>query len=135
MHTLGANPMTPVELLGANPSARRRRTAVDEAAPGGVETIERRPNRVAVLSLGSPTVDLVLANAPTLDLRHAELLAARTEPALDPWSAALLVARFGTAVRDRLARHANRTRTAAADGLAPVAEQWVERHGALSTRR
>ena len=77
MHTLGANPAAPIELLGSNPSALRRRLAVDEVAPGGVVEIRSHPDRPGLIELGSPSVDLVLATSPALDEHHAETLASR----------------------------------------------------------
>jgi hypothetical protein len=98
MHTLGANPVAPVELLERNPSARRRRAAVLELLPGGLDEARRNPDRPELVELGNGTVDLVLAHAPELSPEVARLLVARTDPLLDPWSAAVLVERYGAPV-------------------------------------
>lgn len=125
MHTLGANPAAPIELLGSNPSALRRRLAVDEVAPGGVVEIRSHPDRPGLIELGSPSVDLVLATSPALDEHHAETLASRVDPPADPWIAALLIARFGDRIRRLAAAHSSRARTTATNDLVPVAEDWM----------
>lgn len=124
MHTLGSNPAAPIELLGSNPSALRRRRAIDRAAPAGPIDIVSHPNRAELIELGSPTVDLLLAGAPALDDRHAEMLAGRTDPPADPWTIALLVARFGDRVGRCAAAHSSRARMRAADRLAATAAAW-----------
>lgn len=127
MHTLGSNPVAPVELLARNPSARRRRAAVDEVLPDGPDQLLRDPNREELVDLGSGTVDLMLARAPGLEPATAVALAARADPALDPWAAALLVARFGAPVRDALADRMGADRRRAVAALSALAEQSVRR--------
>jgi len=114
MHTLGANPAAPADLLDANPGAQRRRAAVDALLPDGLAAARRRPNRPDLVALGSPTVDLVLARAPSLDEPTAVALAARTDPPADPWVLAVLASRFGDPVRDALAGAAPARRRAVA---------------------
>jgi hypothetical protein len=119
MHTLGANPAAPIELLASNPGARRRRAAVDEVLPGGLDEAAARPNRAALVELGSGTVDLVLARAEGLGEATALALAARTDPPLDPWVAAVLVERYGDPAREAFEAHASRSRRAAVRTLLP----------------
>lgn len=117
MHTLGANPVAPIELLASNPGARRRRAAVDEVLPGGLDEARAHPDRDELVALGSGTVDLVLARAEALSEATAVALASRRDPPLDPWAAAVLVERFGQPVRDAFEAHASRSRQAAVRAL------------------
>jgi hypothetical protein len=87
MHTLGSNPVAPAVLLEGNPGAQRRRAAVDALLPGGLADVERDPNRLELVELRSPTVDLVLAHAAGLDERTA---AALLERGVDPYVRSLL---------------------------------------------
>ena len=126
MHTLGANPAAPLELLARNPSARRRRGAVGEVLPKGLADARRRPNRPTLVELGNGTVDLVLANAPSLSRRTAVSLAERWDPLLDPWSAAVLVERFGEPVWEALVAHVGGARRRAVTALSVRAAELAE---------
>ena len=117
MHTMGSNPAAPLELLERNPSARRRRAAVDELLPGGLDEARRHPNRAELVELGNGTVDLVLAHAPGLERSSARALASRRDPVLDPWSAAVLVERFGDPVWDALTARVRGARRRAVTAL------------------
>ena len=123
MHTLGANPVAPPELLERNPSARRRRETVDELLRSGLAASVRDPNRQELIELGSGTVDLALAHARGLSAASAERLAARSDPVLDPWAMAVLVERFGEAVWAAHAAHASAVRRRAVAALSVRAEQ------------
>jgi hypothetical protein len=117
MHTLGANPAAPIELLARNPGAWRRRQAIDEVVPGGLAEVAASPDRPALVDLGSPTVDLAVARAAALDEAQALRLAARADPPIDPWVAAVLVERFGAPVWEALRTHAASGRLAAVAAL------------------
>jgi hypothetical protein len=118
MHTMGANPEVPIELLDRNPSARRRHERIDAVLAGGLADLRRGPNRPELVALGSGTVDLALALAPGLQEAVAVALAERTDPTADALTLALLVQRFGVPVRDAVARHASRERRRAVEALA-----------------
>lgn len=126
MHTLGANPAAPSDLLERNPSARRRRAAVDEELPKGLDDARGRPNRPTLVELGNGTVDLVLAHAPSLRRGTAVSLAERRDPVLDPWSAAVLVERFGEPVWEALAAHVRGARRRAVTALSVRAAELAE---------
>lgn len=117
MHTLGDNPVAPIELLADNPGARRRRDRLDEVLPGGLDDVRADPNRPELVALGSGTVDLVLAHGGTLDEATAVALASRPSPPVDPWSLALLAGRFGELVWDAAGRVHGRARLVAARSL------------------
>lgn len=87
--------------------------ATDRVAPGGIDRIRDDPNRPALVELGSGTVDLAVARAPSLDEATAVLLA---DPPADPWVLAVLFDRYDAA-RAPASVHA-RVRLAAADALA-----------------
>jgi len=126
MHTLGANPAAPLELLERNPSARRRRDAVAEVLPKGLADARRRPNRPTLVELGNATVDLVLAHSPSLRHPTAVALAERRDPALDPWTAAVLVERFGEPVWEALTSHVRGSRRRAVTSLSVRAAELAE---------
>jgi hypothetical protein len=127
MHTLGSNPRAPIELLRSNPGARRRRERVLAAAPGGLDEVAAHPNRRRYVELGSPTVDLVLARAASLELDTAASLAERSDPPADPWVLAILVARFGDPIQGLVGSTASSARRSATAKL-------VDRAGSLSNR-
>lgn len=93
MHTLGMNPAAPVDLLRSNPGARRRRARLLELVPGGLDEVRATPGTPHQIAAGSPTVDLVLARHRSLPSGAAEALLGRSDPPVDPWVAAQLVAR------------------------------------------
>lgn len=102
MHTLGANPEAPIDLLAANPGARRRRAAVDAALPDGLGRLDEADPEEMV-ALGSPTVDLALARRAQLDEATAIALASRAHPVPDPWVLAIVADRHGAAVEHAVA--------------------------------
>lgn len=100
LHTLGSNPLTPIELIEARPAALRRRHALESAGADDLGRVAADPNHIGHVELGSPTIDLVLARSERLDADSAAALAGRSSPRVDPWVAAVLWDRFGDAVRD-----------------------------------
>lgn len=117
MHTLGSNPVAPIELLADNPGARKRRELVTAAAPGGIDEVDEKPDRDRYREVGSPTLDLVIARSAALELDTAVALAGRNHPPVDPWVLALLIARLGDPVADIVTTTASRSRRAAVDHL------------------
>jgi hypothetical protein len=126
MHTLGANPAAPVELLERNPGALGRRTRLDRVLTDGLRTVTRDP-RAALVELGSGTVDLVLARADALTDATARLLASRRQPPVDPWVLAVLVDRFGDGVWRAASGHASRSRLTATAALSSRAASLLAR--------
>ena len=122
LHTLGSNPLTPIELIDGRPGALRRRRAIEHAGADDLDRVMTDPNHESFLELGSPTIDLVLARSVHLDERIAADLAARAAPRVDPWVAALLWVRFGDTVRDTLRREQSDERNRAVRRLL---DEWT----------
>jgi hypothetical protein len=118
MHTLGANPATPIDLLRDNPGARRRRAAVDAVLPCGLAAVEDDPNDRRLTDLGSGTVDLAVARAGRLSVETARRLIERDRPPVDPWVLAVLGTRTGEEVWTVAGRAVSPARLRAARDLA-----------------
>ena len=121
MHTLGANPAAPIELLDDNPGAQRRRAAIERVVPGGLADVRRDPDDPRLAGLDSGTIDLVVARAPDLRPETATRLAERTTPPVDPWVLAVLGARCDGPLWRVVQRAVSPARLRAARALAALA--------------
>lgn len=126
LHTLGSNPLTPIELIEDRPGALRRRHAIESAGADDLGRVAEHPNRERFREVGSPTIDLVLARSERLDADGAAALARRSSPWVDPWVAAVLWDRFGNAVRDTIERGLSGERRRAVRRLV---DEWTVSNG------
>ncbi len=126
LHTLGSNPLTPIELIEDRPGAMRRRRAVEAAGADDLDGVADDPNHERYVELGSPTVDLVLARSTRLDEHTAHALVGRSAPTVDPWVAAVLWSQFGDPLRDAIERGLSGGRRRAVRRLV---DEWTVSNG------
>lgn len=128
MHTMGLNPVAPLELLGSNPGARRRRRRLLQAVPGGLDDVQHDPGGPGQVAAGSPTLDLALARHPDLPAAAAFDLLERATPPVDPWVGALLAVRCRMPA-DELPSRWSADRRRSSRALFAAAEAFVARRG------